>query len=81
MEVVKFEKPDADAVIAALEELLAQAKAGAVSGLAYAVTRPDGNIATNVCWEAGNAAPLLLAGTSLLHQRVIDDLLAAHPAG
>lgn len=78
VEIVKFERPEAEAVIAALEELLEQAKSGTVAGLAFAITRPDGNMATNVCWEAGKTAPLLLAGVALLQRRVADDILSAN---
>ena len=78
VEIVKFERPEAEAVIAALEELLEQAKSGTVSGMAFAITRPDGNMATNVCWEAGKTAPLLLAGVALLQRRVADDILSAN---
>jgi len=58
--------------------LLEQAKSGTVSGMAFAITRPDGNMATNVCWEAGKTAPLLLAGVALLQRRVADDILSAN---
>ena len=78
VEVVDFKRPDAVSVISALEDLLAQARAGAVSGLAFAVTRPDGDVETDVCWEAGRAAPLLLAGVVLLERSMVDVLLAAN---
>ena len=78
VEVVKFKRPDADEVISALEDLLAQARAGTVSGLAFAVIRPDGNLETNVCCEAGRTAPLLLAGVVLLERSMVDVLLAAN---
>jgi len=81
VEIVELKLPDAEAVISALEEILAQARAGTVSGLAYAITRPDGNMATNVCWEAGRTAPLLLAGAALLERRVAEELIAANDVG
>ena len=80
VEIVKLKLPEAEGVISALEEVLAEARAGTVSGLAYAITRPDGNMATNVCWEAGRTAPLLLAGATLLKRRVAEELIAANDA-
>lgn len=77
MNVVELTRPSADNVIAALEALLEEARAGSIAALACVVARPNGGLATNVVWEAGRAAPLLVAGTAFLHQRAMDEVLDA----
>lgn len=77
MNVVELTRPTAENVIATLEALLEEARAGSIAALAYAVARPNGGVATNVVWEAGRAAPLLVAGTAFLHQRAMDEVLDA----
>jgi hypothetical protein len=56
-------EPDAD-VVAVLEDLLRQAKAGDVIGIAYATTRIGGDISTGWATSAG-LFPLLAALTVL----------------
>jgi hypothetical protein len=75
--VVELARPSADNIIATLEALLEEARAGSIAALAYAIARPNGGLATNVVWEAGRAAPLLVAGTAFLHRRAMDEVLDA----
>lgn len=77
MNVVELTQPTAENVIATLEGLLEEARAGRIAAVAYAVARPNGALATNVVWEAGRAAPLLVAGTAFLHQRAMQEVLGA----
>ncbi len=67
-------KETQDVVVDAIETLLAAAKAGKVSGIAYVALQPSGDMASNVCWSAGAQAAMLVAGTALLHQRAMDDV-------
>jgi hypothetical protein len=77
VEIVELKKAAPVNVVAAIEELLRQAKAGDVDAVAYVAIRPTGATATNVSWQAGGRGAMLLGGTVFLQMRVATMLLEA----
>jgi len=59
-------------VVECLEELLAQAKSGAIIGLGYFVVRGNDDVVW--AWRPGSAsAPLMVAGLSGIHHEMMSE--------
>lgn len=70
LSVVPFQnaEPDQD-LIADIEQLLEEAKRGEVIAFAYAITKPDGTVATGWVGHGNGARHSLYAGVNLLSHR------------
>lgn len=76
MEVIELKPGTPEAIIAAVEALLEDAKAGRVHALAYVGICPNQDTFCNVVWEPGRAGAMLLGGSVFLQDRIKNDILA-----